>query len=314
MKFIVSEEQAGKRLDVILAEVTPDYTRSFIQKMVKEGNVSVNKKVAQKASFKLSEWDVVRVKEIELREVDAQPEEIPLDILYEDQDFLVINKSAGMVVHPTETGDHQTGTIVNAVLHHCKKDLSGIGGFNRPGILHRLDKDTSGILTIAKNDQAHQFLSKQIHDREVRKFYLVLVKGHIRPQKGSIDAPIFRSMKDRKKMEVSGHAKARHALTHYEVLEEFKDVSLLKVQIVTGRTHQIRVHFASIGFPVVGDDLYGDVKFNNQFKKDFGLQRQFLHAFQIGLKVPRTEEWREFEAPLSGDLEEILEEQRILLA
>lgn len=312
MKFEVTELQAGGRIDKILADVYPDFTRNFIQKLVKEGKVSVNKKSVQKSSFKLAEWDTVRVEKVETQEIDAQPENIPLEIVYENKDFLVINKSAGMIVHPTETGDHQTGTIVNAVLFHCKKELSGIGGMNRPGILHRLDKDTSGILTVAKNDKAHQYLSKQIHDREVKKFYIVLVKGHIRPTKGSIDAPIFRSMKDRKKMEVSGHSKARYALTHYEVLEEYDDTSLLKVQIVTGRTHQIRVHFASIDYPVVGDDLYGDPKFNRLFQKEFGLQRQFLHAFQIGLKSPSTEKWQEFEAPLSKDLEDILSQLRIV--
>ena len=303
MHFTVTEIQAGTRLDKILGDFLPDFTRNFIQKLIKEGKVSVNKKVVQKASLHLQINDEIQVQKIKSKEAEAKPEKIPLQIIYEDKDILIINKPAGMVVHPTETGDHQTGTIVNAVLHHCQKDLSGIGGVNRPGILHRLDKDTSGILTIAKNDPAHQFLSKQIHDREVQKFYLVLVQGHIHPQKGSIDAPIFRSPKDRKKMDVSAHSKARNALTHYEVLEEYAETSLLKVQIVTGRTHQIRVHFASIGFPVVGDDLYGDFKFNAKFKKEFGLKRQFLHALKIGFKLPSTQKWREFEAPLSGDLE-----------
>lgn len=310
MKLTVAEQQSGKRLDKILAESLPDFTRSYIQKLIKNGKTSVNKKVVQKAAVKIEEGALIEVKEVMAKEIDAQAEDIPLEIVHEDSDFLVINKPAGMVVHPTETGDHQTGTIVNAVLHHCKNDLSGIGGVNRPGILHRLDKDTSGILTIAKNDKAHQNLSKQIRDREVKKFYLVLIKGHIDPKKGSIDAPIFRSMKDRKKMEVSGHNKARHALTHYEVLEEYKDTSLLKVQIITGRTHQIRVHLSSIDYPVVGDDLYGDVKFNKKFQKEFGLHRQFLHAFQIGLKNPSTDEWQEFEAGLSSDLEEVLDKLR----
>jgi len=306
MQFIVNEEQSGKRLDKFLAEKLPDYTRSFIQKLIKDCKIILNKKSIQKSSIKLGEGDKIEIEKTETKEFIAKPEKILLEIIYEDQNFLVINKPTGMVVHPTKTGDHQIGTVVNAVLYHCKKDLSGIGGVNRPGILHRLDKETSGVLTIAKNDKTHQFLSKQIHDREVKKFYLVLIKGQINPKQGTINAPIFRSMKDRKKMNVSAHSKARDALTHYEVLEEYKETSLLKVQIITGRTHQIRVHFSSIGFPVVGDNLYGDVKFNKNFKREFGLTRQFLHAFQIDFKIPNTKKRQKFEASLDQNLEKIL--------
>lgn len=307
MKFIIEQENVGNRLDKVLSEFFREKTRSFIQKIIAEGLVKVNKNIVQKSSLKLALNDQIEIKKIPIKALDIEAEAIPLKIIYEDKDLVLINKPAGMVVHPTESGDHQTGTLVNAVLHHCQKDLSGIGGVARPGILHRLDKDTSGILTIAKNDQAHQYLAKQIHDRKVEKYYLTLVKGKISPQKGSIEAPIFRSMKDRKKMSVSIHSKARHALTHYEVLEEFGEVSLLKVQIVTGRTHQIRVHFSSIGFPVVGDDLYGDSKFNHDFQKEYHLKRQFLHAFQIGFNLPKTEAWQIFEAPLPADLQKVLE-------
>lgn len=310
MQIIIKEENIRQRLDIVLSNEFPDMTRSFIQKIIKDGLVKVNNIKVFKSSFKLNEHDSIEVEEIETKSLDVEAEDIPLEIVYEDKDILLINKSAGMVVHPTESGDHQTGTIVNAVLFHCKQDLSGIGGVARPGILHRLDKETSGLLTVAKNDLAHQYLAKQIHDREVKKFYYTLIKGKISPQKGSIDAPIFRSMKNRKKMEVSRHAKARRALTHYEVLEEFGDVSLVKVQIITGRTHQIRVHFSSIGFPVVGDDLYGDSKFNNDFEKNYGLKRQFLHAAQIGFNLPSSKKWIEFEAPLTEDLESVLEKLR----
>ena len=306
MKFIVDETQSGQRLDKILTFFLTGYTRTYIQKIIKDKKVKVNKKVVQKSSVKLNINDKIEIKKIEPTELKIQPEKIALNVLYEDKNVLVINKPAGLVVHPADSGGNSSGTIVNAVLYHCKNELSGIGGVKRPGILHRLDKNTSGVLMIAKNDLTHQFLSQQIQERKVDKYYQVLIKGHIHSKKGSIDAPIFRSMKDRKKMAVSLHSKARNALTHYEVMEEFKNTSLLKVQIITGRTHQIRVHFASINYPVAGDDLYGDPKFNQNFSKTHGLKRQFLHAWKLGVVLPEQTKKTVFEAPLSNDLSQVL--------
>lgn len=313
MKLSVKGVESGMRIDVLVAE-SMDWSRSFARKVIEVGGVFVQGRIV-KASYLVREGDEVVVEKPKVENSVLQPEDIELDVIYEDSDLIVVNKPAGMVVHPTDSGHNQTGTLVNALLFHCK-DLSGIGGVMRPGIVHRLDKGTSGVMVVAKNDMAHQDLSNQIREREVKKEYVTLVKGRLEPRKGAIDAPIGRSLTDRKKMDVVEHGTSRSALTYYEVLKYFStddglDVetgfTLVKVRIVTGRTHQIRVHFQSIGFPVVGDDTYGEEKVNAVFRK-WGLNRPFLHAEALGFRLPEVNEWREFEAEIPEDLKKVLGE------
>ncbi|MDH5596968.1 MAG: RluA family pseudouridine synthase [Candidatus Peregrinibacteria bacterium] len=303
--YKLKSEDAGKRLDQYITSVKPDLTRAFIQKLIKDGNVFVNNKKTTKSSSKLKEGDELMVTIPSIREVGILAENIPLDVVYEDSDIVVVNKAAGMVVHPTDHGAHVSGTLVNALMHHCK-DLSGIGGEKRPGIVHRLDKDTSGLIITAKNDKAHHFVSKQIQDRTVVKKYITLLKGHLSPKNGSIEAPLIKSQAGGKKdVQISGKAKAKYALTHYEVLEYVGDYSLVEVQIVTGRTHQIRVHFKAIGHPVCGDTMYGDAKINEKLR-EAGLTRQFLHAAELTFKKPAEEMELHLKAPLAKDLEALL--------
>lgn len=296
MQFIfVTAAEAKNRLDQFLASKL-EISRNQVQKMIEQGGVHVNRKEC-KANQRVKEGDQVAYKLTEAVESHLKPEKIPLDILFEDKNMIVLNKPAGIVVHPDKTG-HSSGTLVNAILAHCKK-LSGIGGVRRPGIVHRLDKDTSGVLVIAKNDAAHQKLSKLFHDRQVKKTYLALVKGLPKTLKGRIEAPLSRHTMDRKRMSVSKQGK--NAITTFEVLEAHKGVSLLKVNIETGRTHQIRVHLASIGHPVVGDETYGDKRLNHQFKEKYGLTRQFLHAAKLEI------DGKTFEATLPKELKTTLE-------
>lgn len=302
--YTVTPEEAGLRLDLYLAKVKPDLTRSFIQKLIKGGSVFVNNKKTTKPATKLKEEDELMVIIPSIKEVGIVAEDIPLDVVYEDSDILVVNKPAGMVVHPTDHGAHVSGTLVNAVLHYCK-DLSGIGGEKRPGIVHRLDKNTSGLIIVAKNDKAHNYVSKQIQDRTVTKKYLTLLSCHLEPKEGSIEAPLMK-LHGEKDMRVSGRKKAKYALTHYKVIKYIDDYSLVEVQIVTGRTHQIRVHFASIGHPVCGDEMYGDADVNRILKEKAGLERQFLHAAYLKFKLPKNDEPIELTAPLAKDLEEVL--------
>ena len=301
--YTVTSEESGLRLDQYLAKVKPDLTRSFIQKLIKGGSVFINNKKVTKTAHKLKESDELLVIIPSIKEVGILAEDIPLDVIYEDSDILVVNKSAGRVVHPTDHGAHVSGTLVNAVLHHCK-DLSGIGGEKRPGIVHRLDKDTSGLIIVAKHDKAHHYISKQIQDRTVTKRYLTLLHGHLSPKEGSIEAPLEKVRGD-KDMRVSGRKKAKYALTHYNVLKYVGDYSLVEVQIVTGRTHQIRVHFASIGHPVCGDEMYGDKELNSKLE-NLGLRRQFLHAEKLKFKLPKNDEVMELTAPLAEDLKKVL--------
>lgn len=301
--YTVTPEEAGLRLDLYLAKVKPDLTRSFIQKLIKNGSVFVNNKKLVKVSTKLKEGDELLVIIPSIKEVGILSEDIPLDVVYEDSDILVVNKPAGMVVHPTDHGAHVSGTLVNAVLHYCK-DLSGIGGEKRPGIVHRLDKNTSGLIIVAKNDKAHNYVSKQIQDRKVTKKYLTLLTGHLEPKEGSIEAPLMK-LHGEKDMRVSGRKKAKYALTHYKVREYVGDYSLVEVQIVTGRTHQIRVHFASIGHPVCGDEMYGDKTLNSKLKTQ-GLIRQFLHAAYLKFRLPSDNKIIELKCDLPLDLNDIL--------
>lgn len=306
-EFLFAEDSAGKRLDVFLTEsFGEEFSRTFLQKCIEDGLVTVNGKKTTKVAYKGDEGDIVSITLPEAREdPKCFPENIPLHVLYEDDDVLIINKPAGICVHPDET--HKSGTIANAALFHCKKSLSGIGGVLRPGIVHRLDKDTSGILLIAKNDQAHRHFAKEMAERRAKKEYRTLVFGRMKHTEGSIDSPIARDEKDRKKMAVSNASHAKPALTHFTLQDIFSDplTSLLKVQIVTGRTHQIRVHFSSIGFPVVGDETYGNESLNKEFFKNFHLKRIFLHAEHLEITFPNGER-KAFTAPLAEDLEKTL--------
>ncbi|MEI7511507.1 MAG: RluA family pseudouridine synthase [Candidatus Peregrinibacteria bacterium] len=301
---IVSEDFAGKRLDVFLSDsLGEQYSRTFIQKLIKDSLVLVNGKCISKVAYIVSEDDSVSASLPEpLADAKLLPENIPLSVLYEDDDVLIINKSSGICVHPDHA--HQSKTIVNAALFYCGKSLSGIGGVLRPGIVHRLDKDTSGVLLIAKNDMAHRHFAKEMAERRAKKEYRTLVFGKLKNAEGSVEAPIARDERDRKKMAVSNASHAKPALTHFFLQEVFQDplVSLLRVHIVTGRTHQIRVHLSSIGFPVVGDETYGNETMNKQFQKDFPLKRIFLHAERLEIAFPNGER-KEFYAPLPEDLE-----------
>lgn len=285
--------ETKERLDGVLAQ-NLKISRSQAQKWIKKGLIRVNKK-STKASRKVNRHDEIAYLRPRLVLSELKPEPIPLEILFEDKNLLVINKPAGMVVHPDETG-HHSGTVVHAALAHAEQ-LSGIGCIKRPGIVHRLDKDTSGVLMIAKNDTTHQKLCKLFYDRKVKKTYVTLVKGTPKSQSGRIEVPLSRSGTNRKKMAVS--YQGRNAITKFEILMNYGSVSLLKVNIETGRTHQIRVHLASIGHPVVGDPLYGDKKLNEKFNK-LGLKRQFLHA-----KILEIDD-QKFTATLPQDLLKIL--------
>lgn len=267
------------RLDKHLAELYPEKTRSFLVKMIEQGKVLVNGICVSKPAFAVNEDDEIEVIfGAPAERLDLVPENIPLDILLETKDFLAINKAKNMSVHPADDNESKKGTVVNAVLFHCGDQLSGVGGERRPGIVHRLDKDTTGVLVIAKNDEFHAHLAGQIEARKVKKIYRALVVG--RPKDGIIEAPIARSVKDRQKMSVQKGGKA--ATTKFHVIAAFQkyDVSLVEIELITGRTHQIRVHFASIGHPVIGDGTYGNEKVNQLFEKKFGITSQVLHSYQ----------------------------------
>ena len=289
------------RLDKFLAEQLTDYTRSFIQKQIDDGMVLVNdKKVAGKYKVKLG--DQIQVTIPDPVDVDIIAEDIPIDIVYEDADLMIINKPQDMVVHPAP--GNYTGTLVNALLFHCKDQLSGINGEIRPGIVHRIDKDTSGLLMIAKNDKAHLGLSALLKDHHITRKYHAIVYGRFKEASGTIDKPIGRSPKDRKKMEIVPGG--RHAKTDYRVLEQFKDYAHVELTLHTGRTHQIRVHMKSIGHPLLGDPVYGPTKHL------FGLDKQMLHAKVIGFKHPITGEEMYFESELPTYFTNVLDRLRKL--
>lgn len=293
--FIIDGDQAGERLDRFLAKILKDISRSRIQELIKEGSITVNQQTV-KANYKLKEKDHLEVVIPQARPLEVLPEPIPLDVLYEDKDLIVINKPQGMVVHPAP--GHSSGTLVNALLHHCQ-DLSGINGILRPGIVHRLDKDTSGVLVAAKNDYTHTHLVGQLKEHQVKRIYLALVHGRIQEPAGMIEAPIGRDPRDRKRMAVV-EKNGKEAVTLYSVLQRFHDYTLVRLQLKTGRTHQIRVHMSYLGFPVVGDPIYGPRK------SHFNLQGQALHAQTLGFIHPGTGEYMEFTAPLPQYFEEIL--------
>lgn len=295
--FEADESQSGLRLDVFLSNENADLSRSHIQKLVIDGLVEVNDLPAR-ASHRLKCGDRVVMRVPPPVELVVKPEDILLDIYYDDADVIVINKSRGMVVHPAE--GNYTGTLVNALLHYCR-DLSGINGVIRPGIVHRLDKDTSGLLMVAKNDLAHLELARQLSTHSVDRIYRALVHGIIKNDFGVVDAPIGRHPKDRQKMAVTP-GKGRYALTHYRVLERYynSSLTLVELRLETGRTHQIRVHMTWLGHPLVGDEKYG------RGKNSFGLEGQFLHAGLLGFVHPSHGKKMTFEAPLPEQLETIL--------
>ena len=292
-KWIVKED--GARLDKEIASLDESLSRMTIQRLINDGKASVNGKI-QKSSYKVKKGDEIVLEDEEPKEIELKPEEIPLQIIYEDNDMVVINKPKGLVVHPGN--GNPDGTLVNAVLAHCKDSLSGIGGKIRPGIVHRLDKDTSGLIIVAKNDRAHINLSQQIKNREIKKTYIALVRGNTKENEATINMPIARSDKDRKKMTVKKDGK--EAVTHFKVIERFNGYTLLEVKIETGRTHQIRVHLSQIGYPVVGDDTYSNGK------NPFEIKGQLLHAKRLEFKHPTTGKEMVLEAELPEEFKGVL--------
>ena len=299
MIYIAETEDANKRIDVFLNEEIEDISRSAIQKNIENGNILVNGKKVSK-NFKLTEGDSVSVELPEPVEIEILPENIPLDILYEDKDVIVINKPQDMVVHPAP--GHYTGTLVNALMYHCGNELSGINGVLRPGIVHRIDKDTSGILVAAKSDRAHISLSKQLAEHTMTREYWAIVYNGFDEESGTVDQPIGRHPAERKKMAVVRDKTSRHAVTHYTVIKKLKgNYTLVKLRLETGRTHQIRVHMAYIHHPLLGDEVYGPKKC------PFNLKGQVLHAKILGFKHPATGEYMEFESPLPKYFEDLIE-------
>ena len=304
MILTVTDEYSGERIDSFIADET-ELSRSAAQKHIENGDVTVNGSPVSK-KYLIREGDEISLTLPEAKESEVLAEDIPLDIIYEDGDIAVINKRSGMVVHPAPS--NYSGTLVNALLFHMKDSLSGIGGVMRPGIVHRIDKDTSGLLVIAKNDFAHQALSADLEKHEIVREYHMLVKGGFKTDKGTLNYPIGRHPVDRKKMAVllSPAAHAKNAVTHYEVLESFGEVTYVKAYLETGRTHQIRVHMSHIGHSLIGDEVYGGGKI--QFEKLHAslLDGQILHAKKLTLTHPRTKEKMEFESPLPENFEKLL--------
>lgn len=299
IELSVSREHAGLRLDRYLALELPDFSRSRLQTLIEDGFVRLNERRPRTRDLVRAD-DRVRVEIPRLQPIEATAEVIPLEILFEDDDLLVLDKAAGMVVHPG--AGNQEHTLVNALLSHCET-LSGIGGKERPGIVHRLDKETSGCLVVAKNDAAHRNLSKQFAARTVQKIYLALVVGRLTKPSGTIDAPIARHPIHRKRMSIARSSRGRAAVTEYKVLRGGAELSLVECTLHSGRTHQIRVHLHHLGHPVAGDKLYAA-------KLARGFYRQMLHAWKLGFTHPRTKEWMNFEAPWPLDFTEALETLR----
>jgi 23S rRNA pseudouridine1911/1915/1917 synthase len=295
VQFHIDEEYDNERIDKVIAALNEEWSRSKVQQWIKNGLVTVNDR-SVKANYKCEAGDVVVIRLPEPEPLHVEPEPIPLDIYYEDADVLVVNKPRGMVVHPAP--GHMRGTLVNALLAHCT-DLSGINGVLRPGIVHRIDKDTSGLLMVAKNDVAHQSLVDQLVKKTVTRKYKAIVHGVIPHDYGTIDAPIGRDKRDRKKMAVT-EENGKEAVTHFRVLERFRHYTFIECQLETGRTHQIRVHMKYIGYPLAGDPQYGP-------KKTLPIDGQALHAGVLGFTHPRTGEYLEFEAPLPPEFEVILQ-------
>ncbi|MBR6316778.1 MAG: RluA family pseudouridine synthase [Lachnospiraceae bacterium] len=299
------EDMEGERIDKLLAALLPEHSRSYLQKLIADGSVLVESK-AVKPSYKISFGENIEVILPPAAQLSVEPQDIPLDILYEDEDVLVINKPKGMVVHPAP--GHMTDTVVNAVLYHCKGQLSGINGVLRPGIVHRIDMDTTGSLIICKNDQAHRQLAQQLAEHSLRRAYRALVWGTFDEEEGTVDCPIGRDKKDRRKMAVLPDGK--RAVTHYKVLMQFDKLAYIECRLETGRTHQIRVHMTKIGHPLLGDEVYGkrNIKEAGLLRLPDGAAGQCLHAYELGFLHPRTNEWVETCAPLPAYFEKLLED------
>jgi 23S rRNA pseudouridine1911/1915/1917 synthase len=293
IQHIIQQNEQGERIDKIVSGLNKEWSRSQVQQWIKEGHIKVNDEEV-KPNFKCPVESTITVTIPEPEELDVEPENLHLDITYEDSDVVVVNKPKGMVVHPAP--GHYSGTMVNGLMYHCK-DLSGINGVLRPGIVHRIDKDTSGLLMVAKNDLAHEHLVNQLVEKTVTRKYTAVVHGLIPHEYGTIDAPIGRDPKDRQSMTVVDNGK--NAVTHFKVLERFKDFTLVQCELETGRTHQIRVHMKYIGYPLAGDPKYGP-------RKTLSLNGQALHAGVLGFNHPRTHEYMEFEAELPMEFKELL--------
>lgn len=294
------QENQQMRLDKYLAEQFPEQTRSYLQKLIKDGEVLVNGKNV-KTGYQLSKGDEVSVNIPEPKELDVEPQKMDLDIVYEDDDVILINKPKGMVVHPAP--GHTTDTLVNGLLYHCKDNLSGINGVARPGIVHRIDRDTTGILIVCKNDMSHNSIAAQLKEHSINRRYRALVHGNLKEDTGTVEGAIGRHPIDRKKMSIN-EKNGKPAVTHYTVLERFGNYTLIECKLETGRTHQIRVHMSSIGHPLVGDEVYGPAKC------PFKLQGQCLHAMVLGFVHPRSGEYMEFSAELPEYFEELLRKLR----
>ena len=294
-KYIVKSDEQGKRLDTYISSQSEKITRTSAQRLIEQGNILVNGK-KQKVAYKIAENDVITVEHEEPKQIELKAQKIPIEVIYEDADIIVVNKPKGMVVHPAN--GNPDGTLVNAIMDICKDSLSGIGGEIRPGIVHRLDKDTSGLLIVAKNDMAHVKMSEQIKNHEVKKIYIALVRGVIKENEATIDMPIGRSRTDRKKMAVAKDGK--NAVTHIKVLKRYDKYTLLEINIETGRTHQIRVHLSHIGYPIIGDYTYSNGK------NEFGVEGQCLHAKSLEFKHPITKKEMKLEAPLPKYFQDII--------
>ena len=307
--FEVQVDDAGTRLDQFIA-ARADLTRSAAARLIEEGAVTVNSKAVAK-NYKIAKGDAVEITLPEPEAAEAIPENIPLDIVYEDEDIIVINKPVGMVVHPA--AGNPTGTLVNALLYHCGASLSGVGGVIRPGIVHRIDKDTSGLLVVAKNDEAHLALSAQLKEHRVSRIYTAIVIGNFREESGTVDAPIGRHPVDRKKMAVihNSDLRSRDAVTHWSVISrgeaDGNTFTLLRCQLETGRTHQIRVHMASVGHPLLGDTVYGGANTRFEAKHRASITGQCLHAGELRLTHPRTDKEMQFTAPMPANMRHVVD-------
>ncbi len=296
-EMIFASQESGERLDKFLDEMLPDFSRSYLQKLIKGQHVTVRGQIV-KPNYRLRAEDEIHIEIPDEIKLDITPEKIPLDILYEDQDLLVINKPKGMVVHPA--AGHYSGTLVNALLYHCEGQLSGINGVLRPGIVHRIDRDTTGSLVVCKNDMAHRSLAEQLKEHSINRRYRAIVWGNLKENEGTVDAPIGRHPIDRKKMAIN-RTNGKRAVTHYRVLKRFSRFTYIECRLETGRTHQIRVHMASLGHPLLGDTVYSTAK------SPYTLEGQCLHAMTLGFIHPRTGEYIECTAPLPEYFEHLLE-------
>lgn len=295
--FEITPEMEGERIDKCISNYVETLSRSYIQKIIKEGKAYIND-APVKSNYKVRVDDKVQFTIPDCEEPDIPPQDIPLDIIYEDKDVLIVNKPKNMVVHPAP--GHYEGTLVNAIMYHCHNDLSGINGVLRPGIVHRIDKDTTGSLIICKNDEAHRKIAEQLKEHSITRKYRAIVYGRISNDEGVVDAPIGRHPTDRKKMAIN-ERNGKPAITHYKVLERFEKYTYIECQLETGRTHQIRVHMTSIGHPLLGDEVYGNAKC------PFKLEGQMLHAMTIGFIHPSTNQYVEYEAPLPEYFERLLQ-------